>query len=151
MFRSMVHGPLSLNCRLSGRIFSNCSSPMQPQYRLYGLATWTCKYFSQDLVMALPEDGSLYDPKHVGVKEFYMNFNVFLINMCMSWLLLTLGAFYFIFLQLVSILEWHGKHITSVFHYYTNIWTNKWCIINITITPTCFSVNTPSSWSLQLC
>ena len=25
-----------------------------------------------------PEDGSLYDPKHVGVKEFYMIFMCFL-------------------------------------------------------------------------
>ena len=37
-----------------------------------------------------PEDGFLYDSKHVGVKEFYMILMCFLINMCMSWLLLTL-------------------------------------------------------------
>jgi len=37
-----------------------------------------------------PEDGSLCDPKHVGVKEFYMILMCFLINICMSWLLLTL-------------------------------------------------------------
>ena len=37
-----------------------------------------------------PEDGSLYDPKHVRVKEFYVILMCFLINMCMSWLLLTL-------------------------------------------------------------
>jgi len=32
----------------------------------------------------------LYDPKHVRVKEFYVILMCFLINMCMSWLLLTL-------------------------------------------------------------
>ena len=32
----------------------------------------------------------MYDPKHVGVKEFYVILMCFLINMCMSWLLLTL-------------------------------------------------------------
>ena len=37
--------PHSRQCTQTG-------SPMQPQYRLYGLAPWTCKYFSQDLVMA---------------------------------------------------------------------------------------------------
>ena len=30
----------------------------------------------------------LYDPKHVGVKWILCDFNVFLINMCISWLLL---------------------------------------------------------------
>ena len=37
-----------------------------------------------------PEEGSLCDPKHVGVKEFYTILMCFLINMCMSWLLLLL-------------------------------------------------------------
>jgi len=32
----------------------------------------------------------LYDTKHVGVKEFYVILMCFLINMCMSWLLMTL-------------------------------------------------------------
>jgi len=32
----------------------------------------------------------LYDPKHVGVKEFYVILMCFLINICMFWLLLTL-------------------------------------------------------------
>ena len=45
------------------------------------------KYFSQD---RLPEDGSMSDPKHVGVKEFYKILMYFLISMCMSLLLLTL-------------------------------------------------------------
>ena len=40
--------------------------------------------------MAPPEDGSLCDPKHVGVKEFYVILMFFKINMYMRWLLLTL-------------------------------------------------------------
>ena len=63
-----------------------------------------------------------------------------------------MGAFYFILLRSVSILERYGKHITSVFYYYnTNIYINKWCKIDIKITLTCFSVNTPSSRSLKSC
>ena len=55
--------PVCVHCQLCGRGLlqqssshswqcTQTGSPMQPQYRLYGLAPWTCKYFSQDLVMA---------------------------------------------------------------------------------------------------
>ena len=44
-----------------------------------------------------PEDGSLCDPKHVGVKEFYVILMCFLIKMCMSWL------------PLIMLLSMHGS------------------------------------------
>ena len=55
-------------CRVD-RQCAQTGSPMQPQYRLYGLAPWNCKYFSQDLVMAPWGRIPVWDPKHVGVKE----------------------------------------------------------------------------------
>jgi hypothetical protein len=54
-----------------------------------------------------PEDGSLYDPKQVGVKEFYVIVMCFLLNMCMSWLLLTL------------ILSMHGSTMKNIFFGFT--------------------------------
>ena len=62
---------------------------MQPQYRLYGLAPWTCTYFSQDLVMA-PWGWIFVWSETCRGERILCDFNVFLINMCMSWLLLTL-------------------------------------------------------------
>jgi len=45
----------------------------------------------------------------------------------------------------------HAVHIYKlIFYYYTNICINKWCKINIKITPTCFDVNTSSSGGLQV-
>ena len=73
-----------------------------------------------------PEDGSLYDPKHVGVKEFYVILMCFLINICMSWLLLTLilsmhGSTMKI--NLLYSLNWESAHHTALRHItiYTNI------------------------------
>jgi len=39
----------------------------------------------------------VYDQKHVGVKEFYMILMCFLTNMCMSWLLLTLLMYMYLY------------------------------------------------------
>ena len=50
---------------------------MQPQYRLYGLAPWTCKYFSQDLVVAPWGWIPVWSETRRGERILY-DFNVFL-------------------------------------------------------------------------
>ena len=42
------------------------------------------------------------------------------------------------------------KHWGLNIYYFTNIYTNKLYKVNTEITATCFSVNTPSSGSLQV-
>ena len=53
---------------------------MQPQYWLYGLAPMNRLYTLASISCWPPEDGSICDPKHVGI-NFTRAFNVFLINM----------------------------------------------------------------------
>jgi len=52
---------------------------MPPQYWLYGLAPLNHLYTLARISCWPPEDGSICDPKHVGV-NFTWTFNVFLIN-----------------------------------------------------------------------
>jgi hypothetical protein len=52
---------------------------MPPQYWLYGLAPLNHLYTLARISFWPPEDGSICDPKHVGV-NFTLTFNVFLIN-----------------------------------------------------------------------
>ena len=52
---------------------------MPPQYWLYGLAPLNHLYTLARINCWPPEDGSICDPKHVGV-NFTWTFNVFLIN-----------------------------------------------------------------------
>ena len=52
---------------------------MPPQYWLYGLAPLNHLYTLARISCWPPEDGSIFDPKHVGV-NFTWTFNVFWIN-----------------------------------------------------------------------
>jgi len=53
----------------------------------------------------------LYDPKHIGVKEFYVILMCSLINMCMSWLLLTLNKLLLLLLLLYSFLQINNNSV----------------------------------------
>ena len=53
----------------------------------HSIVTILCKYLCQDMMM-VPWRWILYDLKRVGVKWILCDLNVFLINICIRWLLL---------------------------------------------------------------